>query len=483
LSSRWRSLKSWWSCSPASAGFIYYFFALETDEEEGYGHWLVALAMLAFLAFLLFFIFLMMPKGGVLLPGSWGAKPQRITASIEVEGRGLILANGTPLPSWDSTKPFKLRLEAMPEPCWVFRGWLVNGSFYSAEPNATLLVGGNTTVKAVFERLRYRLTFASNASWGLVSVNGSVVETPYELEAPCGSLLYLTLLAGSNETHGFTPVGFLVNGNLTGKPLELHIYGSANVTALYRVETHVLYIETNAPGAKVLVDGAETSLPARIQRPRPFTAYIQAPPLIQVNDTFAWGGAEVQELRYRWGQGYVWVTVAAGNASVTVEGEKRVRVYYYPLRKVGGAYVTWPAVFGDQRVEGNALLGGPGVYRFVLILPENWSSVKARVEGRVARFTHIVYPYRLTEAGLSVEKHAKGDAQGFCDLIAELTATRDPPAAHIRVIACDVEVALNDNFENRLEWQWGEGLKQYTGRLIIVMGFAQSVRVYVEVRG
>jgi hypothetical protein len=450
-------------------------------KRRGYGRRLLALALIAFLALLLLFILMMMPKGGS--PLLWGAGQPLVAASIEVEGRGSVLANGTLLRSWNSTKPFALVLEAVPEKCWAFKGWLVNGTPYSAEPNATLLVKGNTTVKAVFERLRYRLLFASNASWGLVSVNGSVAETPYEVEAPCGSLLYLTLLSGSNETHGFTPVGFLVNGNLTGKPLELHVYGSANVTALYRVETHVLHIESNAPGAKVLVDGVETPLPARIQRPRPFTAYIQAPPFIQVNDTFAWGGAEVQELRYRWGEGYVWVALAPGNASVRVEGEKRVRVYYYPLRRVGSVYVTWPAVFRDQRVEGSALIGGPGVYRFVLILPENWSSVKARVEGRVARFTHIVYPYRLTEAGLSVEKHAKGDVQGSCDLVAELTATRNPPAAHIRVIACDVEVALNDNFENRLEWQWGEGLKQYTGRLIIVMGFAQSVRVSVEVRG
>jgi hypothetical protein len=439
------------------------------------------LAALAFLAFLLFFILVMMPKGGS--PLLWGARQPLVAASIEVEGRGSVLANGTSTLFWNSTKPFALRLEARPEECWAFRGWLVNGSFHSAEPNATLTVRGNTTVKAVFERLRYRLTFASNASWGLLVVNGSVVETPYEVEAPCGSLLYLTLLAGSNGTHGFTPVGFLVNGSLAGKPLELRVYGSANVTALYRVETHVLAIESNAPGARVLVDGAETPLPARIQRPRPFTVHIQAPPFIQVNDTFAWGGAEVQELRYRWGQGYVWVTVAAGSASVTVEGEKRVRVYYYPLRRVGSAYVTWPAVFRDQRVEGGALIGGPGVYWFVLILPENWSSVKARVEGRAARGAGITYPYRLTEAGLSVERSAAGSVQGSCDLIAELTATRDPPAAHIRVIACDVEVSLNDNYEYTVEWQWGEGLKQYLGRLVVVGGFAQSVRVYVEVRG
>jgi len=447
----------------------------------GYGRRFFALAALAFLAFLLFFILMVMPKGGS--PLLWGARQPLVAASIEVEGRGSVSANGTLLRSWNSTKPLALKLEAVPEKCWAFRGWLVNGSFRSAEPNATLTVRGNTTVKAVFERLRYRLTFASNASWGLVAVNGSVVETPYEVEAPCGSLLYLTLLAGSNGTHGFVPLGFLVNGSFAGKPLELHVYGSANVTALYRVETHVLYIESNAPGAKVLVDGVETPLPARIQRPRPFTAYIQAPPLIQVNDTFAWGGAEVQELRYRWGQGYVWVTVAAGSASVSVEGEKRVRVYYYPLRRVGSVYVTWPAVFRDQRVEGNALIGGPGVYRFELILPENWSSVKVRVESRAATLAELVYPYAPAEANHYREKDAVGSVQGSCDLVAELTATRNPPAAHIRVIACDVRVSINDDFETGSDWQWGEGLKQYLDRLVIVTGFAQSVRVYVEVRG
>jgi hypothetical protein len=84
---------------------------------------------------------------------------------------------------------------------------------------------------------------------------------------------------------------------------------------------------------------------------------------------------------------------------------------------------------------------------------------------------------------LSVEKRASGSVQGSCDLVAELTATRNPPAAHIRVIACDVRVSINDDLETGSDWQWGEGLKQYVGRLVDVGGFAQSVRVYVEVRG
>jgi len=451
----------------------------------GYGRRPLALAALAFLALLLLFILLMMPKGGS--PLLWGARQPLIAASIEVEGRGSVSANGTLLRSWNSTKPFKLRLEARPEKCWAFKGWLVNGTPYSAEPNATLLVKGNTTVKAVFERLRYRLLFASNASWGLVAVNGSVVEAPYEVEAPCGSLLYLTLLAGSNETHGFAPLGFLVNGSFAGKPLELRVYGSANVTALYRVETHVLAIESNAPGAKVLVDGVETLLPVRIQRPRPFTAYIQAPAFIQVNDTFAWGSPEIQELRYRWGLGYVWVTLAPSSASVRVNGTASVRVLYRPTYKVGSAYVTWDPYYSRyQKVEGSTLVSTPRghIFDFSLILPENWKTLKLRLEGKDVGGATVYYPYSWLGGDLYAEREARATVQfGTCDFVAEYTVVRDPPAAHIRVVSCALEVSVHDDYDVSGPWNFGEGMKQYLGRFICIAGGAYEVRIYVEVSG
>jgi hypothetical protein len=102
-----------------------------------------------------------MPKGGLPLL-FWGARQQRIIASIEVEGRGTVLANGTPTLFWNMTKPFALYLEAVPEPCWAFKGWLVNGSPVEGERAyeiyrrgaglLTVRVRGNTTIKAVFER-------------------------------------------------------------------------------------------------------------------------------------------------------------------------------------------------------------------------------------------------------------------------------------------------------------------------------------------
>ncbi|MCC6049396.1 MAG: hypothetical protein LM580_01740, partial [Thermofilum sp.] len=77
------------------------------------------------------------------------SKPPQILASIEVEGRGSVLANGTSTLYWNLTKPFTLKLEAKPEKCWAFKGWLVNGSLYSVEASVALLVKGNTTVRAV----------------------------------------------------------------------------------------------------------------------------------------------------------------------------------------------------------------------------------------------------------------------------------------------------------------------------------------------
>jgi len=117
------------------------------------------------------------------------SKPPQILASIEVEGHGTILANGTSKTLWNLTKPFALKLEAKPEKCWAFKGWLVNGSLYSSQPNATLLVKGNTTVKAVFERPVYAVSIIANASGALARVNGTLYRLPVNVSAPACSLL------------------------------------------------------------------------------------------------------------------------------------------------------------------------------------------------------------------------------------------------------------------------------------------------------
>ncbi|MCC6051015.1 MAG: hypothetical protein LM580_09930, partial [Thermofilum sp.] len=135
----------------------------------------VAAASLAALAWLLLARTSPLTGAGSAPPA---AKPAQVSASIEVEGRGSVLANGTSTLFWNSTKPFALRLEARPEACWAFRGWLVNGSLYSAQPNATLLVKGNTTVKAVFEQPVFTVSIVANASGALARVNGTLYPLP-----------------------------------------------------------------------------------------------------------------------------------------------------------------------------------------------------------------------------------------------------------------------------------------------------------------
>jgi hypothetical protein len=258
------------------------------------------------------------------------------------------------------------------------------------------------------------------------------------------------------------------------------------VVALYRAETHVLVIESNAPGVKVLVDGAEVALPARIQRPRPFTAHIQAPPLVQVNETLAWGSPEIQELGYRMGMP-TWFTVAAGNASVRVEGERRLRVYYYPYYSLGGGASIAPLT-GEVHAEGNTVTAVPdkyGVYAVNIILPPDWARARVRVEGSSGMSVALQYIYGA-EGGRYLKYVADVNAQwpGVCSpFAAEFEVVRNPPAARVLSYYCGGAQAKAKEYYTSGPWNYGEGNKQYLGRLLCVFGGFSEVRVRVEVSG
>jgi len=391
------------------------------------------------------------------------------------------LANGTETAAWSSTRPFTLVLEAKPDECHVFDYWLVNGTRIDGE-RLSLTIKGNTTVSAVFRRLSYRLTAVSNASWGLLAVNGSIVNLPFEAELPCGAAVRLALLPGSSETHSFTPVGLIVNDSPIPKTeTELPVQGDLSVVALYRAETHVLIIESNAPGVKALVDGAEVTLPARVQRPRPFTAHIQAPPLIKVNETLAWGSPEIQEPGYRMGMP-TWVTLAAGSATVRVEGEKRVRVYYYPYYTAGnGAYVT--PLNGRVRLEGNTIVVEPRIYYAVnIILPPDWAKARVRVEASSGRSAVLQYTYGVEGSRyLAVVTSVDAQYMGVCSpLTVEFEVVRSPPSARVLAYHCGGAHAKPDQYYSWGPWNFGEGNKQYLGRLLVLSGDSEA-RVQVEV--
>ena len=206
---------------------------------------------------------LLAPKAGPQLPwGGGSAKPAQIIASIEVEGRGSVLANGTSKAFWNSTKPFALVLEARPEKCWAFKGWLVNGSLHSSQPNATLLVKGNITVKAVFEWPVYAVsivpvfhpaTLGANAS---ARVNGTLYPLPVNVSAPACSLLEVEPVAPEGWEALNGTLRLTVNGSLSVKLL----YRRARVTAIFR--NIVVPVLVSWPGGNTTLRGdASLELP------------------------------------------------------------------------------------------------------------------------------------------------------------------------------------------------------------------------------
>jgi hypothetical protein len=411
-------------------------------------------------------------------------KPE-IVATIQSGEGGSVLANGTATPIWSSTSPFSLRLEAVPKECYALDYWEVNGSRVGGG-TLTLTIAGNTTIRAVFKRPIYTLSLDSNVDGAQIEVNGTIVKAPFTKEFPCGATVNVAMLPLSNETTSYTPSSFLVNNeNVSSSELELHIHGNLTIQAIYRAETHVLYIETNAPGVKVLVDGQEVTLPARIQRPSPFTVTIQAPPLVKVNDTFAWGSPEIQR------QGYIrgilsWITFAAGNTSIYVEeAEKRIRVYYHPLYNTGGGiYVT--SIFGKAYVEGNTIIAVPdaySVYADNIILPSNWTRARVRVESSNAMGAVIMFPYNKDGNLYDLVAASVSAQRGICgSLTAEFEVVRNPPLARVLSYYSNDPVAPNQYYTPS-PWNFGEGNEQYLGRLIVVTGEGSNVRIQVEVNG
>ena len=455
---------------------------------------LVTLVIVAIVVSTIFFFLLqhktpsltfIQPPQGTSQPPITSKPKQEIVATIQSGEGGSVLANGTATPVWSSTSPFSLRLEAVPKECYALDYWEVNGSRVGSG-NLTLTIAGNTTIRAVFKRPIYTLSLDSNAVGAQIEVNGTILKAPFTKQFPCGSTLKIVMHSFSTDTASYTPDGFFVNDeSVLGSELELQIYENLTVQAIYKTETYILYLETNAPGVKVLVDGQEVTLPAQIQRPSPFTVTIQAPPFIKVNDTFAWGGPEFQE------QGYIrgvpsWITFAAGNTSIHVEeAEKTIRVYYHPLYSTGGGtYVT--SIFGKAYVEGNTIIAVPdaySVYADNIILPPNWTRVRVRVESSNAMGVAIIFPYNK-DGNLYDKVIASVDAQrGICgSLTAEFEVVRNPPSARVLSYYSNDPVAPGHDYTQG-PWNFGEGNEQYLGRLIVVTGEGSNIRIHVEVEG
>jgi hypothetical protein len=323
-------------------------------------------------------------------------KPAQILASIEVEGRGSVLANGTSTLYWNSTKPFVLRLEAVPEACWVFKGWLVNGSLYSAQPNATLLVKGNTTVKAVFEQPVFTVSIVANASGAFARVNGALYPLPVNASASACSLL---------EVEPVAPKGWVA----LNESLRFTVNGSTVLYFAFEKVAVVLKLKSEMVPVKVsgVINGSLAGFTAG-GRGQPEVELAVAPGsqvfvepagdrkgCVLYNDTHlsCFDGWIVNGTQYG---GFQLGFTARGDTTIemqTVITKKQHPVAYTEVLLPNGSLAKVPVIpteqylivpfVGEYEYVGNGWFKIKGVeragataYEFVIILPEGWRRIR-----------------------------------------------------------------------------------------------------------
>ena len=348
---------------------------------------------------------LLAPKAGPQLPwGGGSVKPAQILASIEVEGRGSVLANGTSKAFWNSTKPFALRLEARPEKCWAFKGWIVNGTPYSAEANATLTVRGNTTVKAVFERPVYAVSIVANASGALARVNGTLLKLPASASAPACSLLEVEPVAPRGWVALNESLRFTVNGSVT-----LHL-AFEKVAVVVELRSELVPVRVSG-----IINGSLTGFTAG-GRGQPEVELAVSPGshvflepagdrkgCVLYNDTHlaCFDGWIVNGTQYG---GLQLGFTARGDTVIearTVVTKKQHPVAYTEVLLPNGSLAKVPVIpteqymivpfIGEYEYIGNGWFKIKGVekpgrtgYGFVIILPENWRRIRI-----IANYTRV----------------------------------------------------------------------------------------------
>ena len=357
-----------------------------TGRRGGAGRWqlILAAAVAAAAAILL------------LLRGAGeSARAPLVIASIEVEGSGSVLANGTSRLLWNLTEPFALALEAEPERCWVFRGWLVNGSPFSGEPSVTLAIGGNTTVRAVFAARPCALFAVSGR--GLLLVNGSPAPEVLELDEPS------TLILEARPERGFT-AGVYVNGTPAAKAeawtsLEaaVRVGGVTNVTVEF-LETYY-WIRVDPNGVEASVNGTLIAEPLDLRLPAGYTLEIAGfcKPLNETHQTCPLGWRVSQKLglkQLNYTAPYTNLTVTAvcdtllaANPGVTWKAPPPAKggVIYNGTEAPSIAIHTMFLIFppsGSYRYLGDGwweIEGGPTGVGVYISVPGNWS--KLRIEG------------------------------------------------------------------------------------------------------
>jgi hypothetical protein len=164
------------------------------------------------------------PPANATQPQRPASKPPVIIARIEASQGGRVLANSTGVATWNSTRPFALVLEAVPDRCMALDHWLVNGTDAGPQPRLSLTIAGNTTVKAAFTRPLYTVTIIANYTRASVAVNGTTYSLPQSLVVPACVVLKIEPL----ETVSIEPI------NTT---TTLTVLGDTAVILLYKLKT------------------------------------------------------------------------------------------------------------------------------------------------------------------------------------------------------------------------------------------------------
>jgi len=284
-----------------------------------------------------------------LLPHYFAAqRPPRVALLVEVEGRGSVSPSGLLV----REEPFDVVLEAVPEEGWRLARWLVNGTERPPSGSLELYVAGNTTVVAVFEEVPYYsltiilhgrgtcsvgnstwpegsrvvLEFRPAEQWRLanVTVDGRpasaplelvvdrdvVVEAWFERGTPLYSLTVIIHGGGSCSVGNSTwPAGSTVclefypeegwelyrvvldGREVRGSRLELVMDRDLVVEAWFWRPTYGRYsllIVSNALNAYAYVNGERVELPHCISAEEPFSALVEAPRELSINETYSW---------------------------------------------------------------------------------------------------------------------------------------------------------------------------------------------------
>ncbi len=210
-------------------------------------------AVLAVLALLLVFPPSRQSGGQHGLQGGGVEAPRQVLVSATVLGEGALYVNGSPVGNASLLlRPGVVSLEARPASGWRLKQLLVNGSPGVAD---WLRIRGNTSIAAVFERVKVRVVLVV-AGDGLLYVNGSLAVNgtgSKELEAEPGVLL----LASLEPWSPFLQARLYVNGT----PVErcpscppvyaVEVRGDTELKAVFEPRKVVLRVDAKGLAAKL----------------------------------------------------------------------------------------------------------------------------------------------------------------------------------------------------------------------------------------